>query len=121
MHIPSHKQAIVKQAVVDSVTCGQAVYSAVHIRQYKCSWDFALGQKKKLTIELSHSIGVVYRLGVVTSRAILFFLLKFNFSALSSWKYLSNFLSVLTPDHFLLYCQIYYFHDKIQPHLETKL
>jgi hypothetical protein len=38
-------QALVKQVAVDSVTCGQAVYSAVHIRQYKCSWDFARGKR----------------------------------------------------------------------------
>ena len=65
LHIPSHKQVIVKQAALDTVTCGQAVYSAVHIRQYKRSWDFALGQKI-LTIKLSHNICVGYRLGVVT-------------------------------------------------------
>jgi hypothetical protein len=26
-------------------TCGQAVYPAVHIAQYKCSWDFAPGSE----------------------------------------------------------------------------
>ena len=45
LRIPSHKQADVKQAVSKSVTCGQAVYSVVHIQQYKCSWDSALGKR----------------------------------------------------------------------------